>query len=61
VVKRIGADRCAAVLIDVQDFFLSQLEPRAQLRISPEHLLCLGYLSRVLFSKATSGAPSQTF
>jgi nicotinamidase-related amidase len=33
VVKRIGADRCAAVLIDVQDFFLSQLEPRARLRI----------------------------
>lgn len=33
MVKRIGADRCAAVLIDVQDFFLSQLEPCARLRI----------------------------
>jgi nicotinamidase-related amidase len=30
VVKRIGPDHCAAILIDVQDFFLSQLQPRAR-------------------------------
>jgi nicotinamidase-related amidase len=30
VVKRIGPDNCAAVLIDVQDFFLSQMEPHSR-------------------------------
>jgi Reverse transcriptase (RNA-dependent DNA polymerase) len=33
VVKRISPDHCAAVLIDVQDFFLFQLEPRARSKI----------------------------
>ncbi len=46
MVQRIAVDRCFAVLIDYQDFFLSQMEPRprSRLRTNTRNLLrLLGY------------------
>jgi nicotinamidase-related amidase len=47
MVKRIVVDRCCGVLVDYQDFFLSQLEARARYRLqanTTNFLRLLGYL-----------------